>query len=234
MRAMQLTGIVLGLAMALVTLGAEGENAPNPAGPEVKNLGDGQYRIGSIMVDKAKGRFRVPARVNLIEPPIEFLLGTRGGDKLYETVLEAEASAIEFNLACILIGLDPQNAKDAEAEAPRMPGAPPRGAAVTLTVSWERDGEPIEQPASRLLLQGDPPRVTTDDDWVYTGGVHYTDGRYLPEMAGVLVGLVHKGESIIEHRDGIGVGSYGSIAVNPGALPAVGARVEIEVAKPSP
>ena len=57
------------------------------------------------------------------------------------------------------------------------------------------------------------------------------NGKYLAHLAGTVVGVVHKGESIIEHRLGMGAGDYGGIQVNTALVPAVGSRVKMTVTR---
>lgn len=207
---------------------AQAQTTPDHTDPKIENLGEERYRIGSIEVDKVQGSFQVPGKVLRDEPPIEFLVGTRAGYKNYETVLEVDADAFEFNLACILIGLDATNATTMEQ---RSQGAPLEGDRVEISVSWSTDGKTVTVPGARLLSFGDPPRPVESDDWVYTGSVLLPDGHYLAQSVGTLVGVVHKGESVIEHREGIAVGNYGSLLVNKNLVPAVGEAVTLKVTR---
>ena len=72
----------------------------------MKPLGQDRYQIGRIVVDKRAGSFTVPGRVHVVGKPLEYLATSPGGMKAYETLLEVDATGSEFNLACILIGLE--------------------------------------------------------------------------------------------------------------------------------
>jgi hypothetical protein len=208
------------------TLDAVPPVTPTEPNPQIEDLGDGRYRIGSISIDKPARRFTVAATVLRDQPPIEFLVSTRGGYKAYEAVLEADATAFEFNLACILIGLDAANATTMEEV---YQGATLDGDRVGITVAWQSGDASYTNPGARLLLYGQPPVPVENDEWVYSGGTMTEDGNYLPDATGTLVGVVHRGESVIEHLPGVGLGDYGSVLINNDLLPAVGEAVQIEI-----
>lgn len=179
---------------------------------EVEDLGNGQYRIGAIKLDKNKRRFEVPGHVisqDRIDAPIEFLAVSKGGMKSYEAVIELDATAVAFNAACLLIGLNPEHASH-----PRYHFDPEavKGDAVTLTLVSEVNGARSERPLTDLVLADGK---AAPSDWVYTGSGFTSDGRYLAEEFGTLVGVVHDPDSIIQHRTGLGLGNYGAIVINP-------------------
>ena len=49
------------------------EELKAPKEPEIRDLGDGRYRVGLLEIDKAGGTFRAPGRVLRDAPPLEFL-----------------------------------------------------------------------------------------------------------------------------------------------------------------
>jgi hypothetical protein len=53
--------------------------------------------------------------------------------------------------------------------------------------------------------------------------------RYMAQMDGVLIGLIHDPASIIEHREGIGIGDWGSIAIDAEAAPAGGQEIVLQI-----
>ena len=218
----------LALMAAAPSLMAQQQATVKKPQPQIEDLGNQRYRIGAIEVDKAAGSFRVSGRVLRDEPPIEFLVATKGGFKSYESILEADANAFEFNLACILIGLDADNAPGMEQ---RSHGTPLSGDPVAVTVSWTQGGKTISVPGSRLMLHGDPPQPVQSDDWIYTASVTLSDGQYLPDVSGTLLGVVQRGESVIEHEQGVGVGNYGSLLVNKELTPGVGEAIVLTITR---
>jgi hypothetical protein len=193
----------------------------------IEDLGNGRYRIGAIEIDKQAQRFTVPATpLELADhAPIEFLAVAKGGIKSYEALLELEASAVEFNLACILIGLDTANATH---PSHHFDPAPVTGDIVDVRVSWVQDGHEQELGIEQLL------GGTTDPGghvWVYTGSVFTPDGGYLAAMSGSLIGFVHDPESIIQHQAGLGLGNYGAITYDPDVMPPALTQVTVSVSR---
>lgn len=201
---------------------------PNPQ-PVVQDLGNQRYRIGAIEIDKAKQIFTVPGVVIRTDPPIEFVAVTLNGHKRYESVLELETDAFGFNLACILIGLDNQKGKPSRFH---FDPEPAQGDLVEARLSWPSGDKTIEINAAELFLEGDKP--VASQEWVYTGSAFLPDGRYLAAVSGSLISFVHDPESIIQHRQGIGLGRYGGVAVNRAVAPPVGARISVSIQRHSP
>jgi hypothetical protein len=203
---------------------AETGHTPTPASPhqpEVTELGEGRYRIGRIEVDKTGGTFRVPGKVLRDSPPLEFLAVTRNGAKGYEALLELDASAHEFNLACILIGLDPLHSTPSKKH---FDPAPALGDPVEIAVAWN-DGDK-EIAAEKLVRMGD--KTLAQGEWVYTASRFTPDGRYLPAIDGTAIGFVHDPASIIEHRSGF-LHAFDTVAPNRDLVPPVGTSVSVVV-----
>lgn len=192
--------------------------------PKIERLGAGRYRIGAIELDRRAHAFELPGRVIRTAPPLEFLASRPNGLKDYETMLELDANALEFNVACLLLGLDP-----ARATPPKFhfDPEPVSGDRVELLVSWEQDGVTRTEPAHRLLSVGG--KAVEASDWAYTGSGFFSDGRYMAELDGTLIGFAHDPASIIEHADGLGLGDYGAVAAMPGVAPPDGTPIRLRV-----
>lgn len=199
--------------------------------PVIEELGEQRYRIAEIEVDKAAGEFTVAGTVLRDEPPLEFLVIANDSSKGYESLLAVNADAFEFNLACILIGLDTRHSAPPEQ---RVDGEPMKGDPVEVTVSWLKDGKRVSVDGTQLLLLGDAPKPVASRDWVYTGSADLPDGRYLAALSGILIGFFHRDESIIEHKQGLGLGNYGAVLINTELMPAVGTPIELTVRNLAP
>ena len=195
--------------------------------PRIEDMGNAKYRVGAIKIDKARGLITVPAVMLPYEEgkPIEFMATMKQGYKSYESVLSLQANAFEFNLACILIGLDPGKAVSSKFH---FDPQPVQGDPVSIKVSWKKNGKRVEYDVIDLLKVGeakpDKPSV-----WSYTGSMFVDGDRYLAQMDGVLIGLIHDPASIIEHKKGLAVGNWGSIAIDPDVAPQGGQEVVISI-----
>jgi hypothetical protein len=218
---------VLWLCLAVIgqALAAEGKTA-------VEDLGNGRYRVGAITIDKTAGQLSVPGTViKLDQPdsPIEFMAVSKGGMKRYEAIFELDTSAVNFNLACILLGLDASHATQPKHH---FDPEPLKGDAVKIFVSWKDGEKAIRVPVSDVLRLADNSKVP--NDWVYTGSFFSPDGGYIAEMSGTLVGFVHDPDSIIQHRSGLGLGHYGAVTYNADVLPQPGTPVRLQISRPAP
>jgi hypothetical protein len=192
---------------------------------DMEHLGGERYRIGEIMVDREAHQLVVPGKVLHLDDTLEYLAVARNGHKAYESLLELSTTPREFNLACILIGLD-----DASSVKPRYQFDETKlaGPTVAVTIEWTMDGETRTSTGANALQVGDTP--FDDDSWVYIGSDTSQDGRnFAADMSGALIGFVHDPTSIIEHVNGAGIGDYGLITGNDDALPAEGDPVMLTV-----
>ena len=201
------------------------EKEVSEAAPPIEDLGDERYRVGPITVDKAARSFSLSGKVLHLTEPLEYVAVKTGGHKGYESLLELETSAVEFQLACILVGLD-----DEKSMKPRFQfdENEVEGQAVEIAISWEADGVLKTTSAANAMTAGDAPFA--DDGWIYVGSqLSPENGNLLAEMSGTLIGFVHDPFSIIEHRKGAPAGSYGMITGNADLLPPEGSLITLTV-----
>jgi len=196
------------------------------AAPEyVKPLGNEKYQVGRIVVDRKRGSFTLPARVHVIDKPLEYLLTTRDGVKEYETLLETDVIGTEFNLACILIGLESAEKRRA---AFQFSLEPLEGPPIEITLSWSSNGREMKSTALQALV--DPEQIEHESvEWVYVGSYQSDGNQFAADLTGTLIGFVHDPNTVIDSRIGLGIGAYGSVNGNEKLLPPVGSPVRLTV-----
>lgn len=201
--------------------------ASAPRMPEMKALGDERYQVGRIVVDKPARSFTVPGRIQALDKPLEYLATSRGGRKAYEALLELDASGTEFNLACILIGLE---------RDPNVPAWKPLSVAgqvgqrVALWLTWADGGRRRRVSAAEALLNAETAAKANAVEWAYTGSFTSTDGSQLAaDVTGSLISFVKKDLSgVIEAASDISLGPYGSVRGST-MLPPEGSAIELVV-----
>lgn len=200
--------------------------APVPLVGELKSLGQDRYQIGRIVVDKRARSFTVPGRVNVLGRPIEYFATTPGGMKAYEALFELDATGSEFNLACILVGLE----RDPKLTAPRPTRQTPiAGQRVAISIAWSEGGRRRLLSAAEALLNPEAGVKPESVEWVYTGSMPADGGtRLAADRTGTLIGFIHNASTIIDSGVPIGLGAYGSVQGNA-LLPPVGSAVELLV-----
>jgi hypothetical protein len=205
---------------------------PAPASPparpvgELKPLGDERYRIGRIVVDKRARRFTVPGQVLALGKPLEYLATSPGGMKDYETLFELDAIGSEFNLACILIGLE----ADPKHMAARVAGTGPLvGPRVAISIAWSEGEKRRLVSAAEAVLNPEAGVKPETVEWVYIGApATQPQGRFSADITGTLIGFKPDDNNIIESALGIGIGAYGSVRGHP-MLPPNGSAIELIV-----
>lgn len=200
---------------------------PPPTAPaRVEKLDDGRIRIGGVLVDMARKEVSVTGVVNDVTV-LEFLVNTKDGYKSYESAIEASATAIDFNLGLILIGLDRNRA----VARPRFHFDPvaPAGDGVEVMVSWQEGGRERRLPAEDLIYDDGSKKTLPPGRWVYTGSQFVRNSTaFLADVDGVLIGFVHSPAPLIERAEPV-PGPYGAIRLNPSAGLAAGTAVTVTV-----
>lgn len=188
------------------------ERRPPTTPSRVEKLSATSLRIGAVSVDMARKEVSVSGVVNDV-PQLEFIVNTKGGYKSYESAIEAECSAIDFNLGLVLIGLD----RDRATARPRFHFDPvaPQGDQVEVWVSWKAGTGEKRVRAEELVYDEAAKKPLATSRWVYTGSQFFPGSRaFLADVDGVLIGFVHTPAPLIERAEPV-PGSFGSIKVNP-------------------
>jgi hypothetical protein len=183
---------------------------PAPAPSPAERIGRDLVRVGNVLVDTAKKELSVTGFVNDVQV-LEFLANTKGGWKAYESALELDTNAVNFNVGCLLIGLDPAGASVAKFQ---FDPTPPKGHPVEMFVEWDEAGKPRRIRAEQLIYSRGTKQTLTEGPWVYTGSVFQEGNVYLAEMEGTLVGFMHTTAPIIESPRAAD-GNWGDSMINP-------------------
>ncbi len=199
---------------------------PLAAPAPVTRLGDNLFRVGNVRVDLKKREISVPGKVNEAQV-LEFIATTQGGFKSYESAMELETNAVNFNTALILIGLD-----KAHAVVPRQhfDPIPPAGDPVEIWVEWDAADGPRRVRAEQLVYNAETKQTLAEGPWVYTGSTFMAGtNAYMAEMDGTLIGFVHTPSPIIENPAPLSSGPFGANRLNPNLQLAPGTRVVLTV-----
>jgi hypothetical protein len=204
----------LALAACLVAataLPAWAQTEPPKPLPQVERVGPDRVRIGEVEVDLARKELRVTGTVT-DAITLEFVATVKGGNKSYESALELDTNVISFNLALILVGLDPDRGNAAQLMAGR---GTPVGDPVEVWVELSGGGRRIR--AEELVYNTGTKRTLSEGPWAYTGSVEspMRDGRLFAEVDGTLIGFIHSPSPLIESPRPFTPGTYGDNRLNP-------------------
>ena len=222
--ALRIMALIVAATLFAYTASQADEEVTVPV-PLMEDLGEQRYRIGEIIVDKKAGEFSVPGKVLHLNAALEYLAVSTDGMKGYESLLELSTSATNFNLACILIGLDEKNSVKPRYQ---FDDRKPEGQAVAITLTWQKDGKTMTVSGANAMTAGE--ESFDDDSWVYIGSSTLEDGQlFMADMTGTLIGFVHDPASVIEHINGGGIGAYGLLTGDAAVLPQEGAAISLTV-----
>jgi len=202
------------------------EKKPPTSPSRVEKLSPTSLRVGAVSIDMARKEVSVAGRVNQV-PQLEFLVNTKDGYKSYESAIEAECNAIDFNLGLVLIGLD----RDRATARPRFhfDPIPPQGDEVEVWISWKAGAEEKRVRAEELVYDDTTKKTMATSRWVYTGSQFFPGSRaFLADVDGVLIGFVHTPAPLIERMEPV-PGSFGSVRFNPNLDLAPGTPVTVTV-----
>ncbi len=191
----------------------------------VEKLGDELYRIGAITVDRKTSSFSVPGKLIHLTDALEYLAVSSNGMKEYESLLELTTTPGDFNLACILVGLDDENSVKPRFQ---FDEEKTEGQGVAISVSWDNNGESETLSGASALRVGDD--AFDDNSWVYIGSTTGNYGKeFMANAGGTLISFVHDPYSVIDHRNGVGIGNYGLVTANEDVLPPIGTPILLTI-----
>lgn len=176
--------------------------AQTPGFQAPKEVSPGVFEIGAIRLDKNASTVTFPAKVNMVDGLLEYLLVTTKGPT-HESVLATDVSPQNVHMAMLLLGAKgmsiakgapPPDRIDAEylAKAPKLVGD-----RIFLSCKWkDADGKEQSAPIERWIVRREavgkkkPLDVPAEDGpWLYTGSFMH-EGRFNAEQQGVFGALV--------------------------------------------
>ena len=231
-----LPAMLIRLAFCLATASTLLAQIP-PDFPKPKEVAPGVFEIGQVRLDKNASTVVFPAKVNMDDGLVEYLL-VKPDAAVHESVLTSEVQPQEVHMAMLLLGAKgmqkPEGASpvtqiNAEylATAPKLTGD-----RITLTAKWkDKDGKEQSAPAERWLTRKifvpkKPVKYVPAEDgpWLYTGSFFH-EGRFVAQGDGTFVSLVTY-PSALMNNPRTGSTDDHIWFVNKGAVPPVGTPVE--------
>ena len=205
------------------------QRPPLPVKPAVEKLGPDLYRVGKLRVDTKAREVQMGGTINPTHF-LEFVAGTIGGEKAYETMLALDTTGVALNTALLLIGLDPAHAR---VPTQHFDPIPPAGDPVEIWVEWTDGRTHHRVHVEDMLLDRRTNKTMAVGPWVYTGS-RFIDNIYMADLDGVLIGFVHSPSPIIENPGPGAVNAFGDLTLNPmlGLLPGATLTLTIHALPP--
>lgn len=190
--------------------------------PEIIKLGENQFQIGKIILDKKDQSIGIDGKVNMSSGMVEYIACTAYG-KLHESVLVLDAEPYHIQVALLLLGLKPGDRPIDFQGAPQKPC----GAPVRILISWQAEGKAEEYPLETVLFYNELQNIMERTDWVFTGS-QFLNGEYQAQVEGSIIASYHDPVAIIDHRSDTGTDDT-LYQVNHSLVPPAGTPVFVKI-----
>lgn len=174
----------------------DGAKQLSEAQQKLKKLSATEYELDGVRINAATREVRVPAKVELKQAPIEYMLVHETG-KTHESVLTTAVSPTSIQVALLLANYQAATegmlVKVPEAERPKTwkeePPAKPKGNRVKITVEWKAGDEVKTAPLATWFQNIDTRKPPADvDSWIFNGS--YMDERgFIGQAEGSIVAV---------------------------------------------
>lgn len=215
-----------------------------PVKPSVEKLDENRFRVGQITFDKKTREIRFPAKVNMTEGLLEYLIVHQNG-KVHESLLATEISPTHLNLAFTLLRYQasrelyalPNETGGISDKYPVVPEEVKSAARVKIDLEWQQDGKTRKAGANEWIQHAVKNTAMPSGPWVY-GGSEFYDGKFVPETTGDIAAIFVSQAALVnypgaDNRDDTVWVAY------PKRVPAEGTHVTViispfsQTAKPS-
>jgi hypothetical protein len=234
----------LALCLSVAVSGIAAEPTAAPTAPVMRQIDPGIFQVGQIRIDQRQGTISFPARVNMSDGNLEYLLVTPMGPT-HESLLSTEIRPADLHFSMLLLGAKgagittpaPEEAgpaqinKDYLSHAPRL-----KGDQIQISVKWKAGDAERSAPVEDWISNNETNKPAPRGPWIYTGSMFVGD-RFLAQSEGALAALVTLPAALINNPR---KGSDNDLlwAVNAKAVPPVDTPVELviklEPAPPAP
>lgn len=197
------------LSYALV-FSAAAQQPPNLAGdkpappPSIREVSPGIFQVGGVKLEKVARRVSFPAKLNLTDGPLEYLLVTAMG-KTHESVLKTDIEPQHLQVAMLLLGAKGMPATaltNAPAGGPITQGGqhnpPLPGEAVLIEVTWMQDGNPQRKRIEELVFNKRAKAPMSKGPFTFTGS-RVWQGKFIAQTDGSLIALITDPDAVFNH-----------------------------------
>ncbi len=166
-----------------------------PVKPVVEKIDATHYRIGQVTFDQKSREIRFPAKINMTDGLLEYLVVHENG-KVHESLLVTDISATHLNLALTLLRYPasrelyrlPNESGGISDTYPVVPEDIKAGSRIAIDVEWQEHGKTRRLPVNEWIQHTVKTTSMPAGPWVY-GGSEVYDGRFVPESTGDIAAI---------------------------------------------
>jgi hypothetical protein len=184
------------LALLLLSVAAVAADTAAPTAA-MREVSPGVFQIGAIRIDQKQHTATFPAKVNMIEGNLEYLLVTTMG-ATHESLLSTEVQPSDLHFAMLLLGAKGagiatpssedaapgQINKDYLAHAPKL-----KGDTIHIAVKWKAGDAEKTTPVEDWIFNFQKKKPAPRGPWLYTGSM-FSGERFVAQAEGAFAALV--------------------------------------------
>jgi len=175
-----------------------------PAPPSIREVSPGIFQVGGVKLEKAARRVSFPAKLNMTDGPLEYLLVT-GQGKLHESVLKTDLEPHHLQVAMLLLGAKGMQAAaltnapsggpitQAGERNPPLPGEP-----VLIEVKWTQAGKPLRKRIEELVFNKRAKEPMARGPFTFTGS-RIWQGKFVAQTEGSLIALITDPDAVFNN-----------------------------------
>lgn len=175
-----------------------------PAPPSIREVSPGVFQVGGVKLEKAARRVSFPAKLNMTDGPLEYVLVTAMG-KTHESILKTDIEPHHLQVAMLLLGAKGTQAApltnapsggpitQAGERNPPLPGEP-----VLIEVTWTQDGKPQRRRMEELVFNKRAKEPMTKGEFTFTGS-RVWQGRFVAQTEGSLIALITDPDAVFNN-----------------------------------
>ena len=184
-------GLRATLAATGPTNAASSPTNSTPA-PALRQVSDSVFEFGNVRFDKNARTISFPAKVNMREDAIEYVLVHSSG-KVHESVLATETEPYQIHIAAALLGWMIQSTNAASTNPASRSGQP-----IRISVTWTNTGEAQTTPIEDLILNTSTKAALSRGPWVYNGS-RISDGVFVAQRDGSITAIIDDVDAMINN-----------------------------------
>jgi hypothetical protein len=145
----------------------------------IQQIDTNTLQIGAVRLERKERRLMIPASVNMVEGPVEYVLVSALG-KLHESILKTTAEPIHIQTAAMLL----------------LPRPPSTNAPAKVRVTLELpEGKPV--PIENVIENINAEKSLKADGWRYQGS-RLVEGNFVAQRDGSILAIIADADALAE------------------------------------
>ncbi len=186
-----------------------------------------------VTIDRHNATVDLDATVNMQDGRWLELLACTPQMRTHESILVTPAKPSHVHLALVMLGLEPGAPMRWRQVGDEYIADPAHGPRIAVTLVFQQDGQSVEVPANRWVVNRRTGETLDSNVWLFTGS-SFDDTQdppvYRGDIEGSILSLVHFGDEVLARPTELtNQTDQGSLAPHTELIPPVGTPVKIRL-----